>query len=124
MPLNELRTNGVMDLSSPAGQEAVLAPTQQHRPDTINLPSSTPRIKAAVKYPTREDTNDDARSSRRGFLRALAAGAVGGPILGCAQALDAALASSMARLTFRADSVSAVRRPRDQYLLALVVRGA
>ena len=60
----------------------------------------------------------DTCSSRRGFLRALAVGAVGGPILGHAQALDAALTYSLAGLTFRADSVSAVRRLRDQYLLA------
>lgn len=57
-------------------------------------------------------------SSRRGFLKALATGAVGAPILGRAEALEAALTSSMEGLSFRADSLSAVRRVREQYLLA------
>ena len=60
----------------------------------------------------------DTCSSRRGFLKALAMGAVGAPILGRAQALEAALTSSLDGLSFRADSVSAVRRLRDQYLLS------
>jgi len=42
----------------------------------------------------------------------------GGSILGRAQALEAALTSSLDGLSFRADSVSAVRRLRDQYLLS------
>ena len=60
----------------------------------------------------------DTCSSRRGFLKALAMGTVGAPILGRAQALEAALTSSLDGLSFRADSVSAVRRLRDQYLLS------
>ncbi len=60
----------------------------------------------------------DTCGSRRGFLKALAVGAVGAPILGRAQALEAALTSSMEGLSFRADSLSAVRRLRDQYLLS------
>ena len=60
----------------------------------------------------------DTGSSRRRFLQALAMGAVGAPILGRAQALEAALTSSIEGLSFRADSLSAVRRLRDQYMLA------
>ena len=107
-----------MDLSSSGGQEAALAPTQQHRPDTINLPRSAPRIKAQTNEPPVRTRMTDTFASRRGFLKALAVGAVGAPILGRAQALEAALTSSMAGLSFRADSIAAVRRLRDQYLLA------
>ena len=60
----------------------------------------------------------DTGSSRRRFLQALAMGAVGAPILGRAQALEAALTSSIEGLSFRAGSLSAVRRLRDQYMLA------
>ena len=58
MPLKNSVSNGVVDLSSPGGQGAALAPTQLHRPDTNNLPSSTPRSKAVVQMATWEDLND------------------------------------------------------------------
>ncbi len=60
----------------------------------------------------------DGLPARRRFLKVLAGGAVGAPILARAEALEAALTSSMAQLSFQADSLSAIRRLRDQYMLA------
>ena len=60
----------------------------------------------------------DTLPARRRFLKLLAGGAVGAPILARAEALEAALTSSMAQLSFQADSLSAIRRLRDQYMLA------
>jgi len=60
----------------------------------------------------------DTSTSRRGFLRAISAGAVGGAVLGRAQALDAAIAGAIGGLQFRADDPTAVRRLKEQYFLS------
>lgn len=57
-------------------------------------------------------------SSRRGFLKALAGGAVAAPVLARAERLHAALDRATGGLSFRAGDEWAVRRLRDQYLLA------
>lgn len=60
----------------------------------------------------------DTQTSRRGFLKVLGAGAVGGAVLGRATELSAAFDHSIDGLGFRAHDPAAVRRLRDEYLLS------
>jgi selenocysteine lyase/cysteine desulfurase len=60
----------------------------------------------------------DTKTTRRGFLRVLGTGAVGGALLGRAEELSAAVDRSIGGLSFRADDAAAVRRLRDEYLLS------
>jgi len=56
----------------------------------------------------------DRFPARRRVLKLLAGGAVGAPILARAEALEAALTSSIAEFSFQADSWPAIRRLRDE----------
>lgn len=60
----------------------------------------------------------DTLTNRRGFLKALSAGAVAAPLLIRAERLEAAFDRSLRTLAFDAADASAVRRLRAQYLLA------
>lgn len=57
-------------------------------------------------------------TSRRGFLRTLAAGAAASPILVRAERLEASLSRTLEELAFDATSPEAVRRLRGQYLIS------
>lgn len=73
------------------------------------------RIKVALEIMGSPQASYD--TSRRGFLRALAAAGVAAPLLARAERLHASLPPRALRSPFRADDLASVQALREQYLL-------